>query len=218
MTGMDIIKTIFKLSFFLLGCVMLMLSLLVIPVGFQSFIFFFSFSVVFFALSYKYTFIVIGWIYRKIRLLLFKMKIIKKLEEPKKEKVVKKDKIKNTKKQPIDNKTSERKINLIKFNHENISLNKKLKQIKLNTKIYEFNQIEKINLIVNSKKVSLKELKKIEKIKSIEIKVGTKIKKITYRHFKYNIPKNNMKKVINNVSKDYKKLDKILKLNKKNIG
>jgi hypothetical protein len=46
----------------------------------------------------------------------------------------------------------------------------------------------------------------------------TKIKKITYRHFKYNISKNNMKKVINNVSKDYKKLDKILKLNKKNIG
>ena len=215
MTGMDIIKTIFKLSFFLLGCVMLMLSLLVMPVGFQSFIFFFSFSVVFFALSYKYTFIVIRWIYRKIRLLLFKMKIIKKLEEPKKDKVVKKDKIKNNKKQSIVKQT---KNNWIQFNHENISLNKTLKQIKLNTKIYEFNQIEKINLIVNSKKVSLKELKKIEKIKSIEIKVGTKIKKITYRHFKYNIPKNNMKKVINNVSKDYKKLDKILKLNKKNIG
>ena len=216
---MDIIKTIFKLSFFLLGCVMLMLSLLVIPVGFQSFIFFFLFSVVFFGLSYKYTFIVIKWIYRKVRILLFKLKIIKKLEEPKKEKVVKKDRIKNTKKQPVDNeRTTERKINWIQFNHENISLNKNLKQIKLNTKIYEFKQLEKIDLIVNSKKVSLKELKKIEKIKSIEIKVGTKIKKITYRHFKYNISKNNMKKVINNVSKDYKKLDKILKLNKKNIG
>ena len=103
MTGMDIIKTIFKLSFFLLGCVMLMLSLLVIPVGFQSFIFFFGFAVMFFGLSYKYTFVVTKWIYRKVRILLFKLKIIKKLEEPKKEKVVKKDRIKNTKKQPVDN-------------------------------------------------------------------------------------------------------------------
>lgn len=204
---MDIIKTIFKLSFFLLGCVMLMLSLLVIPVGFQSFIFFFSFALVFFTLSYKYTFIVIKWISKKIKVVLFKLKMIKTLEVPKKDKVVKKDKIKNNKKQSI---VKETKNNWIQFNHENISLNKKLKQIKLNTKIYNFNQIEKIDLIVNSKKVSLKELKKIEKIKSIEIKVGTKIKKTTYRHFKYNLTKNNVKKVINNASKDFKKLDKIL--------
>ena len=215
---MDIIKTIFKLSFFLLGCVMLMLSLLVIPVGFKSFIFFFAFAVVFFGISYKYTFIVANWIYKKIIKLLYKLRIVKELEKTKKEKVVKKDKIKNTKKQPVDNKTIERKINWIQFNHGNISVNKKLKQIKLNTKIYEFNQIEKIDLIVNSKKVSLKELKKIEKIKSIEIKVGTKIKKITYRHFKYNVPKDDIKKFINKIIKDYKKLDKILKINKKNIG
>lgn len=215
---MDIIKTILKLSFFLLGCVMLMLSLLVIPVGFKSFIFFFAFAVVFFGISYKYTFIVANWIYKKIIKLLYKLRIVKELEKTKKEKVVKKDKIKNTKKQPVDNKTIERKINWIQFNHGNISVNKKLKQIKLNTKIYEFNQIEKIDLIVNSKKVSLKELKKIEKIKSIEIKVGTKIKKITYRHFKYNVPKDDIKKFINKIIKDYKKLDKILKINKKNIG
>lgn len=197
---MDIIKTIFKLSFFLLGCVMLMLALLVIPVGFKSFFFFFTFSFIFFGLSYKYTFIIIRWIYRKIKLLLYKLKVIKKIDESKKKKIVKKE---------LGNK--ERKNNWIQFNHENISINKGLKQIKLNTKIYDFNQIQIVDLIVNSKKIDLKQLKKVEKIKSIEIKIGTKIKKITYRHFKYNISKNNMKKVIANVSKDYKKLNIILK-------
>ena len=127
---MDIIKTIFKLSFFLLGCVMLMLSLLVIPVGFKSFIFFFSFSIVFFVLAYKYTFIVIKWIYRKIRVILFKLNIIKKLE--------KKDNIKNNIKKTNSIINKKEKNDWKQFNHENIIYNKKLKQIELNTKIYEF--------------------------------------------------------------------------------
>jgi len=201
-----------------------MLSLLVIPVGFQSFIFFFGFAVMFFGLSYKYTFVVTKWIYRKVRILLYKLKIVKALEVPKKEKIVKNSKnkknVKNVQKGK-ENKTvknKEEKFNWTQFNHENISYCKKLKQIKLNTKIFEFEQIEKIDLIVNSKKIEIKELKKFEKIKNIEIKIAKKIKKVTYRHFKYNLPKDNVNKFINKVVKDYKKLDKILKLNKKNIG
>ena len=196
---------------------MLMLSLLVIPVGFKSFIFFFLFSLIFFTLAYKYTINVIKCIFRKIKVILFKIKAIKKLESPKKEQGIKKRKFEIDKKQSIDKDkikvNKDRKTNWKKLNHENLSINKTLKQIKLNTKIYDYGKIQTVELIVNSKKVDFKQLKKIEKIKSVEIKIGTKIKKITFRHFKYNVPKENIKKFKNNIVKDYKKLISILKNN-----
>ena len=184
---MDIIKTIFRLSFFLLGCIMLVFTLLVLSVDSKSILFFSLFSLGFFLLGYKYTFAVIKGFFKK----LFKLLHI-----------------------PIYKKSNDRWINMC---HENLSYNLKLKQIKLNSKIYSFEQIESIDIIANSKRISEKELLKLDKIKNLEIKIGTKIKKITYRHFKYitsvRITDKVKRKQIKNSIDDYKQLNKILKKN-----
>lgn len=97
------------------------------------------------------------------------------------------------------------------LNNENISYDKLLKMIKLNSKTYNFDQIVSIDLIANSKKMEIKELKKLDNIKKLEIKIGTKIKKVTYRHFKYitsPISSKKLKKIKRKTIADYKALKK----------
>lgn len=174
---MDIIKTIFRLSFFLLGCVMLMLALLVIPMGFTDFIWFFGFSVFFYILGYYYTLKVLKVVFRKI---------VKLFKHEKK----------------FENKW-------MQIGNQKILYNLFTKELKLNTKIYKFEQIVSIDLMDNSSKVSSKKLLKNKTHKKLEIKIGTKINKITYRHYKYD------DKDIKQMIKDYKILTKILKTKKK---
>lgn len=112
---MDIIKTIYKLSFFVLGCVMLVIALLVIPVGFNSFIWFFGFSFLFYLLSFQYTLAVIKWIFQKF------INIFK-----------------STKASGWKNLTI-----------ENISYDKSLGLIKLNSKTLNFDQIVSVDIIAN---------------------------------------------------------------------
>lgn len=177
---MDIIKTILKLSFFILGCVMLGISFLMISVGFDSFIWFIGFSCLFYLLSYQYTLVVIKWMVNKIKNL-FK----------------------------LDNKNK-----WVDLRGINISYNHNLKMIKLNNKNYNYDQIVSIDLIANSKKVTVSELKKLENIKKLEVKIGTKVKKIVYRHFNFitgKISDKNKKIAINSCIRAYKKLKKVLK-------
>lgn len=177
---MDIIKTIYKLSFFVLGCVMLVIALLVIPVGFNSFIWFFCFSFLFYLLSFQYTLAVIKWVFQKI------INIFK-----------------STKTGGWKNLTI-----------ENISYDESLGLIKLNSKTLSFDQIVSVDIIANSKKVKASELNKISDVKKLEIKIGTQVKKVVYRHFKYitgKISEKNKKIAIKSCLKDYKKLKKVLK-------
>lgn len=174
---MEIIKTILRLSFFTLGCVMLMLALLVIPVGYKSFLWFFGFSVLFYLLGFRYTFFVVKYLIKKIKKL-FKQKNSWKV-----------------------------------LSDKNISYNLFNKKIRLNSKEFDFEQIKSIEIIANSKKVSVKELNRLDAIKKLEIKMGTCVKKTTYRHFKYITSKIDLKKQKLQVKlciKDYKKLCKDL--------
>ena len=197
---MDIIKTIFRLSFFLLGCVMLMFTLLVISVDARSVYFFLSFSLVFYLLGYKYTFAVIRGFFRKAKKILHISRKTKKINENKKSGDVKK--VKDI---------------WVTLAHENLSYNKKSKEIKLNSKTYSFDQIVSVDLYANSKKVTEKELMKLDKLKGLEIKIGTKIKKVTYRNFKYitsaKITDKVKKRQIKNSIKDFKELTKLFKKN-----
>ena len=164
---------------------MLALSLLVIQVGYYSFIWFFSFSILFFLLGYKMTFYIIKIFFVKI----FRIKA----------------------------KTSTNN-EWIDLNHENIIYNEGFKEIKLNDKLYRYSQVKSIDLFVNNKKIELEELKKIKNIKTLEIKIGIKVNKITYKKFKYITNKDNdklKKKQLKNALSDYEKLNKIVNIKKK---
>ena len=130
---------------------MLVIALLVIPVGFNSFIWFFGFSFLFYLLSFQYTLAVIKWLFQKII----------NISKPRKASGWK------------------------NLTIENISYDKSLGLIKLNSKTLNFDQIVSVDIIANSKKVKASELSKISDVKKLEIKIGTQVKKVIYRHFKY---------------------------------
>ena len=158
---------------------MLFLALLVIPVGFISFIWFFSFSVLFYLLSYQYVIAIAKFVFSKLS------KIIKRKEDK-----------------------------IYESNSQKIVYNLKEKKIKLNTKTYDFEQLQSISLVVNNQEMSIKELKKVKEIKSLEIKIGTQIKKITYRHFKYitnKVDSTLIPQLKKEAIKDYKKLSSLIK-------
>ena len=97
---------------------------------------------------------------------------------------------------------------------ENISYDKSLGLIKLNSKTLNFDQIVSVDIIANSKKAKASELSKISNVKKLEIKIGTQVKKVVYRHFKYitgKISEKNKKIAVKSCLKDYKKLKKVLK-------
>lgn len=176
---MEIIKTIFRLSFFVLGCIMLSFSILVIPVGITSFIWFFSFAVLFFLLGHKITFAPLYKKYGNIK-----------------------------KGAPVKNQW-------IVLNNENIVYNESFKELKLNEKLYRYSQIVSVDLFANNKKTTESELNKLEKIKSIEIKIGVKINKVAYKKFKYINTKDSDKEKKSQRKKalsDYNKLTKVLKI------
>lgn len=187
---MEIIKTIFKLSFFILGCIMLMLALLVIPVGIRSFLWFFSFSLFFYLLSFQYVLLIFKFIINKLS--------GKNFKETKEE----------------ENNDEEDQIEWKNLSLQEIAYNSSLKQIKLHSKIYTYDQIEFVKLIANYQEITINELKKLENIKNLEIKIATKIKKRTIKHFKYISSKMNLKqekKIKKEAIKDYKKLTLVVK-------
>ncbi len=178
---MDIIKTIFRLSFFLLGCVMLILSLLVIPIGFSSFIWFFSFAVLFYLLSYKITFGLIKSTFEKV----FKVKF----------------------------KTASAKSKWIPLNNENVTYNEVYHEITVNEKVYRYSQLVSVDLFYNNKIIELKELKKRKTFKTLEIKIGIKVNKVSYKKLKYITLKSTKKEKkdgLKNAIADFEKLLKIM--------
>lgn len=189
-----------------------MFALLVIPVDSRSVLFFLSFSLVFYLLGYKYTFAVIKGLFKKLAKILHISSKIKKSKE-----VESVNKVEKTKENKNSNDTKKAKDIWVTLAHENLSYNKKSKEIKLNSKVYLFDQIVSVDLYANSKKITEKELMKLEKIKSVEIKIGTKIKKVTYRNFKYitstKITDKIKKRQIKNSIKDFKELKKLFKKN-----
>ena len=184
---------------------MLMFTLLVISVDSRSVLFFLSFSLIFYLLAYKYTFAVVKGFFGKIAKILHisRNKNVEKVKD-----------IKENKKSDDVKKVKDIWVNLT---HENLSYNKKSKEIKLNSKTYTFDQIVSVELYANSKKITEKELMKLDKLKSLEIKIGTKIKKVTYRNFKYitstKITDKVKKRQIKNSIKDFKELKKLFKKN-----
>ena len=184
---MDIVKTILRLSFFILGCIMLMFALLVISVDIDSVLFFLGFALIFYLLGYKYTFAIVETLC---------VKIVNLLHIDKKYKNIWRD-----------------------LNHENLHYNLATKELKLNTKNYLFEQIVSVEFIANSKVVTEKVLLKLDTVKNLEIKLGTRIKKITYRHFKYitstKISDKNKDKFIKKAISDYKQITKITRKRKK---
>lgn len=159
---------------------MLCMAILVIPVGFNSFIWFLGFSFLFYILSFQYTVAVIKWLIRKV----------------------------------INIFSFSQSSGWQKLSNENISFDKSLGVIKLNSKTLNFDQIISLEIIANSKKVKTSDLKKYNDIKKLEIKVGTQVKKVVYRHFKYitgKMSEKNRKKAIKSCISDYKKLKKVLK-------
>lgn len=161
---MEIIKTILKSAFFMLGCIMMFLALLVTTVDLKSFLWFFSFSLVFFLLSIQYVIIVI----KKI-----KDKIIRILKRTKKE-------------------------NWQRLNNPKIKIDYSNKKIKINNKEYEFKQVESITVPLNKENLKIKDFLRNYNGKKLQIKIGIKVNKVTYRNFNYE----NMKEMY----KDYKKL------------
>ena len=179
---MDIIKTIFRLSFFLLGCVMLILSLLVIPIGFSSFIWFFSFAILFYLLSYKITFGLIKNTMEKV----FKIKF----------------------------KTPSAKKEWITLKNENVTYNEIYQEITVNEKVYRYSQIASVELIYNGKPIELKELKNRKTFKTLEIKIGMRVNKVSYKKLKYITAKTSSKdkkECVKNAISDFEKLLKLMK-------
>ena len=104
------------------------------------------------------------------------------------------------------------------MNHENIVYNEAFKELKLNEKLYRFSQVTSIDIFVNNKKIEMDDMKKNKNIKTLELKIGLKVNKITYKKFKYITNKDSeklKKKQIKLAINDYEKLCKIVKLKKK---
>lgn len=180
---------------------MLCFALLVIPMGYSSILFFLGFACGFFLLSYSYSWRVLKFIFRGIVKLFNKFSTEKNNSNKKKTKNIK-----------VNNKLST--SNFKKICSQEFYYDKKNKKIKINTKEYDINQLVSVDLIINSKKNLLKEIKNIDKIKSLEIKIGTKVKKVTYRSFKYINAKDknvNIDKLLKNAISDYKKISKLKK-------
>lgn len=93
------------------------------------------------------------------------------------------------------------------LNNLGIRYNDKI--VYLNSKSYSFNQLVSVTIKCNNKKIDKKELKHIEKINKLELVVGTKIKKLTYRSFKYD-SKNKLNQEKKNIIKDYKIMNKLI--------
>lgn len=182
---------------------MLMFALLVIPVGYSSVLFFLGFATVFYLLSYKYTLLVSKKIYKFIK------KIINKLSTPRINKIFSKIKYcaKKANLSTIKHKKYE-------FVNTNIFYDKS-ELIKINKRDYLIRDIVSTSIVLNNKEIKPAELKKYSDIiKNLEIKVGIKVSKISYKHIKYvdfKTKKIDNKEMINNIKNDYKLLNKIIK-------
>jgi len=106
------------------------------------------------------------------------------------------------------------------MNHHNIVYNESFKELKLNEKIYRFSQVVSLDIFVNSKKVEKDDLKNNKNIKTLEIKIGLKVNKITYKKFKYITNKDSgkeKKKQLKLAIVDYEKLSKLVKIKNKKV-